>query len=266
MLKQAYAILRKHAQAELQNLSSEIEQEWCELKLVHSQDVLLQGRKLIDAEPTLRNAEHLEYLECALLLHDIGRFYDEIIKTGDCSFPHGEYAAQLLLEEPDPRLHHPLLLLPIKYHNLIDLQGFTAEPSYLALSTEEQQLAIAFAKLLRDADKLSNLLRIIHDTMFLIPKYTDQPEASPAVWEAFMQGQSIKNPLCNTKIDAVLRTLGWIYDLNFASTAQILLDNQMMNAFSKHLHEFGATEELIAQVTEVVNHNLQMFIDRMNTH
>lgn len=255
MLAEAYAILKKHYQTGLAAIKNPDEQEWCELKVNHSQDVLAQGQRIIATESAFQHLTPLqhEYLEGNLLLHDIGRFYDDVIRNGNYNFGHGEYAVKLLLDETDPYWHDPLLLLPIRYHDQIDIRGLFQDRDYLRANADTQDLLVNFAKLLRDADKLSNLLRDAHGHFYCLPRYSDTPEATPAVLQAFLQGEAIVNGTCVTKIDCVLRSLAWLNDLNFVSSSQILLQEHMPEGFMEILRQFGANETLITPISKAVD-------------
>ena len=90
----------------------------------------------------------------AILLHDIGRFYEK--DSDSLKFDHAEYGYNLLKAE---FTNDPLVLLPIKYHEedtewrrLINIDSY-----FLNCSKKQKEKSIKGCKLVRDIDIISNM-------------------------------------------------------------------------------------------------------------
>lgn len=118
---------------------------------------------MIDCLNILKFYNLLNYLSygSAVLLHDIGRFYESESKVNN--FDHAKYGYKLLKKDFTT---NPIILLPIKYHEE-DLKWKTLlynDKDFLNCSKFKKKKIIKCCMLVRDIDIISNMKNlIVHD-------------------------------------------------------------------------------------------------------
>ncbi|MHC1631251.1 MAG: HD domain-containing protein [Methanotrichaceae archaeon] len=169
--------------------------------------------------------EDLCLAEVMALFHDIGRFeqYARYRTFADHrSVDHGEFGAKILQEsgvlDRLDETTRDLILRAISYHN----RAF--------LPQNETKTCLFFTKLLRDADKL-DVLRVVTDyysqkngerNSALELGLPDTPGISDEVYEDLMEERIVAITHLKNLNDFKLLLVGWIYDINFVPTFQIV--------------------------------------------
>jgi HD superfamily phosphodiesterase len=163
--------------------------------------------------------------EVTALMHDIGRF-EQYKKYGTFSDYRSEDHAALgvkvikhnrVLEglEPDKA---GIILRVIAYHN------------YFSLPAGEEENCLFFLKLLRDADKV-DIWRVVTDyyqnsgnkrNQTLDLDLPDTDRISDPVYKALINRELARMADLKTLNDFKLLQIGWIYDVNFQRTFQII--------------------------------------------
>lgn len=201
-------------------------QENMDLKAEHTRRVC---EAIIDIGESLGLSEDdLCMAETSALLHDIGRFeqYRRYRTFFDSrSEDHGALGVKVIqaggvLADLDTAAAETILRL-VGYHNRA------------TLPEGEEETCIFFLKLLRDADKV--------DIWHLVTEYyrhkgnrrnqaieldlPDTDEVSDPVYEALMDQKLVQTAHLKTLNDFKLLQIGWIYDVNFPRTFQIVREN-----------------------------------------
>jgi hypothetical protein len=184
--------------------------------------------------------DDLYVAEITALLHDIGRF-EQYRKYRTFSDARSENHALLgvkaiedngLLESLDPE-NARVVIRAVKCHNRA------------ALPTHENGRGLFFMKLLRDADKVDiwqvvtgyyqNAHRERNQTIEL--NLPDGPEISDAVCRSLMKGHIAKMADLKTLNDFKLLQIGWIYDVNFHRTFQMVQEKKYLERILEALPE-----------------------------
>jgi hypothetical protein len=198
--------------------------------------------------------------EITALFHDIGRF-EQIRCYGTFSDLKSEDHALLgikvlrqnhVLDDMDDETTK-LILSAIEYHNR------------LVLPERETEQCLFFIKLLRDADKL-DILRVVTDnyrnhkesrneTVNL--DLPDTPEISDNIYEDLMNERMAKMIHMKTLNDFKLIQIGWIYDINFPRTFELINERQYFQIIFDVLPESDKTSMIYSKI--------QNYINNMNT-
>ena len=211
-------------------------QENMDLKAEHTRKVCEAIRKI--GQSLDLSEEDLCLAEASGLLHDIGRF--EQYRRYRTFVDHRSENHALLgvkviqtgrvLDGLDPA-GADILIRAVTYHNRA------------ALPEGEPERCLFFLKLLRDADKV--------DIWRVVTKYyreagnnrnraieLDLPNTdgiSAPVYEALMNGRLVQTADLKTLQDFKLLQIGWIYDVNFPRTFQIVGEKKYLEAIRETL-------------------------------
>ncbi|MFO8090727.1 MAG: HD domain-containing protein [Desulfatiglandaceae bacterium] len=209
--------------------SDAVVQENIDLKAEHTykvrEEILDIGRSLGLAE------EDLWLAEAIALLHDIGRFeqYSRYRTFADHkSEDHGALGVRVIqgeglvdgleVEEAD------IILRTVGAHNRADLP------------VEANGRCVFFLKLLRDADKV-DILRVVTEyyqnsenrrKRSLELGLSDDDRVSDNVYDALMNGRVARMKDLETLNDFKLLQIGWVYDLNFPRTFQLVRERDYL--------------------------------------
>ncbi|MBN2123066.1 MAG: HD domain-containing protein [Deltaproteobacteria bacterium] len=182
--------------------------------------------------------EELCLAEASALLHDIGRFeqYRRYRTFADYrSEDHAALGVKVLqaegaLEGVEPATADTILRL-VGYHNRA------------ALPSGEEDRFLFFLRLLRDADKI-DIWRVVtdyyrnagnirnHSIELDLP---DTDRVSDPVFEALMQKKIVQMSDLRTLQDFKLLQIGWIYDVHFPRTFQIVRDRRYLETIREAL-------------------------------
>lgn len=199
---------------------------------------------------------HLEegfIAETAALFHDIGRFeqYKRFRTFADSrSENHAELGIKVLKEDHVldalERVPRDLIIKSILYHNR------------LSIPENETEACLLFSRLLRDADKL--------DILHIVTEYyqrsgsersaaieLDLPETSDvseSVLNNLRTGRLVSSKDLKSVNDFKLLQLGWVYDINFKPTFQIISDRGYFTAIRNVLPPSKDIDEVFSMITE----------------
>ena len=195
--------------------------------------------------------------EAAALLHDIGRFeqYRQYRTFSDSrSEDHAALGVRII---QDNRVLHGLgpavaeiIVRAVKYHNRA------------ALPAGEEEPFLFFLKLLRDADKV-DIWRLVTDyyqngghnrNQTIELDLPDRPQISDSVYNALMNGQLVQMADLKTLNDFKLLQIGWIYDVNFPRTFQIVRENGYLEMIRNAL---SRTSVRVAEIYEKARAHLE---------
>ncbi len=229
-----------------------------------SDDPVVQENMDLKAEHTLRvceaildiggsldlSEEDLCIAEASALLHDIGRF--------------NQYRQYRTFADHRSEDHAALGVRVIQAEGV--LSGLAPGAAEIVLSAVgchnrafmpagEPRRFLFFLKLLRDADKV-DIWRVVTEYYQNIENSRnrtielDLPDlegVSDAVYEALMNGRLVQMADLKTLNDFKLLQIGWIYDINFSRTFQIISDKQYL----EKIHE--TLPRRSARVIEIYN-------------
>lgn len=232
---------------------------YAEEKYVHSFQVYDMGKYLYEREFGGYSQEFKETALKALLLHDIGRFVEieNQYKHGwGARLDHGEVGAEFLKTQgfDDERI-----LLTIKHHGHM-VEDFYADSEYENMKDEglkKETEKVLF--LVRDADKLANFKMFLEEKDIekgylyffvmlrerLSSKYA---RVSEDVLEGFLKGEVVLERLVKSPVDELLKYISWVYDLNFATSLEFFMENDMLNGFVSALKYFKMDEKLVIAI------------------
>jgi hypothetical protein len=191
--------------------------------------------------------------EAVALLHDIGRFrqYREYGTFRDSdSLNHAELGVTVIrgtrvlagLSVPD----QVLIEQAVRLHNAF------AIPDGLSPAARR---AVA---LIRDADKL-DIWRVFSDLFALDPAerasaatlgLAELPVVSPQVLEMLTTGKMVNLSLVKTVNDYKLLLLSWVYDLNYAATARLVLQRKLIDRVAGTLPAHPGVSRAVAAVRQ----------------
>lgn len=156
------------------------------------------------------------------LLHDIGRFeqWKRYNTFSDVqSVDHANLGVEILTDNNYIRKYYSddsydnLVLTSIKYHNKYSIDENL---------TEREKL---FAKIIRDADKID----IIYSHTIGLIKFEVNDEISEKIYNDLFSEKLIKLEDRKTKADVLSSTLGFVFDINFKESFEILNNNNYIN-------------------------------------
>jgi len=202
--------------------------------------------------------EDLFIAEAAALLHDMGRF-EQFRRYKTFSDARSE--------------NHALLGVKVIQENAI-LDGIDSQTARIiiravechnraALPARENGRGLFFMKLLRDADKV-DIWRVVTDyyrdahherNQTIELNLPDTPEISDAVCRSLMKGNIVKMKDLETLNDFKLLQIGWIYDVNFRRTFQIVREKRYLEQIRQALPEnSGRVKSVCEQALRYLHH------------
>ena len=215
------------------------------VKQFSSHDPTVQQNMDLKAEHTRRVCEAVKDIGASLdlskddlclaevsgLLHDIGRFAQySLYRTfaDDRSENHALLGVKVIkanrfLEGLEPAAAD-IVVRVVGYHNRA------------ALPAGEEERCLFFLKLLRDADKV-DIWRVVTQyyqnagnrrNRSIELDLPDMDGVSPCVYEDLMKGRPVQMADLRTLNDFKLLQIGWIYDVNFPRTFQIVQERKYL--------------------------------------
>ena len=169
--------------------------------------------------------EELHLAEAIALLHDVGRFeqYDRYGTFSDFNSENHAVLGIKIIHENNilkgiDQSTRKIILCAIFHHNRVELPKRTTET------------CLFFTKLLRDADKL-DIWRVLIENYSNKNKsriesldlgLPDTSEISEKVCQELVAGRPIKAEHLKSLNDLKLLLMGWVYDVNFQRTFQLI--------------------------------------------
>ena len=219
-----------------------------DLKLAHTRRVSDAAKDIGKSEGL--SGEALYLAEAAALLHDIGRFeqFQKYKTFADArSEDHAALGVHVIKKEgilqsiDDDKAQ--MILKAVRYHNKA------------VLPVTENETALFFMRLLRDADKVdiwyvvTDYYRHAHEgrNETLELNLPDAPRVSDAVCRSLMKGDIVQMKDMRTLNDFKLLQMGWIYDVNFKRTFEIVKERRYLEQIRKALPERSNSIDAVYQ-------------------
>ena len=185
------------------------------------------------------------------LLHDIGRFeqYKRFKSFNDFNLDHGDYACKLIKENDILKYFnidkedYDVVLTAIRNHNKFSIE------------TDLSKREILFSKMIRDADKLDILYALGTEKLKEVVK-EDDSEISKNVREAFMNEEIIRKSPNETINDNLVTLFGFIYDINYNITLDIIKTNKYYEKIYKRLKNKEKFKPYIDKVKKYINERI----------
>lgn len=194
------------------------------------------------------NDTELELAKVIGLLHDYGRFLQwtkyHTYKDRD-SIDHADLGVKLLFEDNDIFKYYKdinkyeIIMNSIKYHNKLDI------PSNLSNDN------IKFCKLIRDADKLDILYMFSSKELIFI----EDGNVTSAVKDSFDNENLVNLKDQKTESDNIIKTLAFIYDLNYKTSLKYLADNKIVEQIYNNINDKDKYSYYFNKIIEYINKN-----------
>jgi hypothetical protein len=184
-------------------------------------------------------------------LHDIAR-PGELLGTGgygiSSTYNHGEEGRRMILEAELDLEGYPftpeMIAVGVAHHSPRDVNGVSPE-------------LLPYIWLIRDADKLDNLLLVNGDYWAHLQSYAPHlvpsPAITPLVWRQFSDPRlvSIHNSHIRTFGDTLLFILGWFFELHFAETVEYLVRERVPERIFELMEDLGVEAVTIQEAKRV---------------
>lgn len=197
------------------------------------------------------NEEDINLAKLIGLLHDIGRFKQYTIYSSyadEKTIDHGDFGVEILKKDNyirkyvETNEYDEIILKAIKNHNKYEIES--------NLDEKEEM----FSKIIRDADKID----IMHEATCEFWKNEEdiinKQQVSTKVMEQFMAKEVVDNKKAKEKIDGVIRTIAFIYDLNFKKSYEIIKENKYIDKIINRFNfENGDTKKQMEEIKKLAN-------------
>lgn len=185
------------------------------------------------------------------LFHDIGRFeqYKRYESFNDHNLDHGDYASNYLKENnilakyDIDKTDYEVVYKAIKNHNKFKIEN--------NLSKRE----LLFSKMIRDADKLDILYALSNKDIKESIREDDGP-VSALVADYFFNEEIIKNHPDSSKNEQLVTVFGFIYDINFGLSLDIIKTNDYYNKIYNRLKNKELFKPFIDKINEYINERI----------
>lgn len=197
-------------------------------KIRHTFWVLEIGRGLlikIQKNKTL-DKEIMNKAEICFILHDLWRLYQNDWKKilENTQFDHWDKSYEIVKDN-----NYSLdICLAIKYHNKFTVDLIYKDKEYLDMSKKEQEKTFFLLQVLRDADKLQNMMFSIFDYNKFDLNYFDKTvniinwDLSDGNIEDIEVWKLIKKSNIHTLSDYMMFQVCFLFDMNFKESYRIL--------------------------------------------
>ena len=183
------------------------------------------------------NDEEIRLSKLIGILHDIARFQQyTIYKTYDDtkSIDHGEFGVKILESDEYIRKY----IETDRFDDII-LKSIFNHNKY-CISNDTNDIEKIYCKIIRDADKLDIMYEATCEFWKDEEETIQKQEVNKSVIEQFICKEVIDNRNTKQSIDKVIRTIAFIFDLNFRESLEIIKDN---NYIDKIVDRFNFTKE-----------------------
>ncbi len=238
--------------AQIQNTAEDVER-WLTHKIKHTFQVTHEIMNIFYFTKEVYEAfdeEDKELVELSAILHDLGRLYQhnkkKILPSEE--FEHGAAAVNIL--KKNELFNNPILLFAIGEHNHYQINY--QNPYYINLNEQDKKKAEIIAKLLRDADKLDNIRFTVYHHDCYVDKNLRSGGLSEPVKKYLRARQSVNYDKCSIKRENFTASeylagyLGWINDIYFDVSKQIIRDLGFIEFGIAKAEELGASKEDLA--------------------
>lgn len=219
------------------------------LKIGHTFDVCSIATHIAARESAVFGERGRYLAELAALFHDVSRFrqYRDFKTFRDAeSFDHGCVSAEIFRNE-----------FPVEGLSEEEKKWISAAVEVHNKRTLPADLAseiLPFAEIVRDADKIS-IIKIINDFLAAPEEYQDAVvkigmEESPGFTEQIARdaiaGKQIAHSSMRNLNDFKISIFAWTGDINFAASAQYILDHRLYERLKTFLPESDWMDALLA--------------------
>lgn len=157
---------------------------------------------------------------------------------------------------------HLSIILAVQYHNNYDLSGMYQDDRYLSLSPSAQEQTKYMSQVVRDADKLQNLLYMAFDIEGFL-KFAAIAETiqhndhtiSPVVRDQFVHNEQIDSRNTKTLSDWVIYYLSWQFQLYTPSADYLLQQSSFFATAERFLQQLGVDAQKIAYISSLTQHS-----------
>lgn len=251
----ASEILERHLNLSLEKAPHEKDRNVIRRKNVHSYHVLKCGQELLKKTGNENlSKEDVKLCEDALLLHDIGRFYQVRDGLFDAKLDHGAIGGLALKDEglaDIPELYYPVVL-----HNKPDaVEILRKDEKYKNLPRERQEKILFILNVVQDADMVSNLLAAAAHNLPEVhfDRLTD-PSFTPAVIEKLENNRPILIKDIKTRGDCWIFVFAWKALLNFEESKRMLREKEAYGKLLEYLKEDMAKRKARKKDLDVLPH------------
>ena len=201
--------------------------------------------------------EEIELATLIGLLHDIARFeqYKKYNTLRDSiSIDHGNYGVNILEKEIrkyiESNEYDEIIKKAVKNHNKYEIEKGLTEKEML------------FAKIVRDADKVD----IFYESVQIFWKgkedVVENSKITEEVVEQFKQEKQIRRNgeiKPEHTINKIILVIGFIYDINFRETFEILKENDYIN---KILNRYNIKDKYTKESVEEIRGKAKKYIEQ----
>lgn len=203
--------------------------------------------------------ELINKAEICFILHDTWRFYqnDWNIVLENKDYDHWDKSYEIVKDND----YSEDICLAIKYHNKFEISWLYKETDYVLMSNQEQQNTNFLLNILKDADKLQNMIYSIFDsdsyfiddkTAWNIKKW----DISKINLEDTKKHNLIYRSNVNTFWDYYLATFSFVFDLYFKESIELL---KFFNYFEKALDKIKNSPWVSNQSFEIIKESIWSF-------
>lgn len=227
-IKQAKEILIKYYKEQLQKLIdnnfSSANVNFLKVKFRHSFECYYIGREILKKDKELKNKSDIfkERAELGFLLHDIGRFFELTNELNSQS--HGIYGANLL--ENKENFDDKLVLIAIRHHDEADI-FLDDDADFLKLSEDDKKESIEILRVLKDADKISNLY-LFKNKNTIYTRKDKRYGFSEEYFEGIKNKHLIDKKYKNTIFDSIAYYIIWFHELFYEGSKEFVIEHKLI--------------------------------------
>lgn len=202
------------------------------------------------------NEADLRFAETVALLHDVGRF-EQYARYGTFMDGRSENHAALGVRV----LRKEGVLKTIDCATRVMILRIVGGHNRASLPGNENERTLLFLKLLRDADKI-DIWRVVtefyHGSESIrrgavelgLP---DRPEISEPIVAKLLEGRIARVEDLRTLNDAKLLQMGWVFDINFTRTSEIVRQRRYLDKLYQVLPHTDAVDRIYRKGAGYVN-------------
>jgi putative nucleotidyltransferase with HDIG domain len=234
------------------NLAKEKDQKNIQLKIDHSKRVTKDMEEIIDGMSLTTEEKFLAKI--IALYHDIGRFkqYKQYKTFSDYkSEDHGQLGVEVINENnlinDLTENQQNIIFKAINEHNKADLSQ--------EIFGNEQELL--FARLIRDADKIDILNIFVEryktkSQKDYIIQLSTEPEIDEEIYSKTLKKESVNYNKLKTINDLKIMQLGWIYDINFKESLEIIKERKYIEVIYNSMEQSKKADQIYQQLKEYI--------------
>lgn len=208
--------------------------------------------------------------EVIALLHDIGRFEELLYtkKLDSAKFDHAAVGIKVLFDENVIEKFN----IDKKYYDIIYKAVLNHSRKEIPNGLNEEELLQA--KIIRDADKLDNFkLKIKNKIKECFPgninskKEVENSLITDKVYNSIINRQCVDVKDRETVLDLFICVLGFVYDLNFIESLEIVKENDYVNRIiDRFTYNNIDTKEKMENIRKELNKYIEEKLSNHNTN